>query len=122
MNKLFASIALLALLAVGRGAGAAEAVGWITHLDQESDRVFLDDGRVFGVSEDINFSSLTDRVRVRILYDVIGGDRIATEISLAPRARQNAGMPRSGKAAPTCAGDRQVHPARNLAFPPGASC
>jgi hypothetical protein len=88
MNKLIASVALLAILAMGHGADAAEAIGWITHLDQETDQIALDDGRIFGVSDEINFSSLTDGVKVRIRYDAIDGDKIATEILLAPEAPQ----------------------------------
>ncbi len=116
MSKLYASIALLALLAIGRGAGAAEATGWITHLDQEADQIVLDDGRNFFVSEEINFSSLKDGVKVRILYDAIGGDKIATEISLAPET------PQSGKAAPLCAGDRKGPLAMHSPIPPTAFC
>ena len=122
MSKLYASIALLALLAIGRGAGAAEATGWITHLDQEADQIVLDDGRSFLVSEEINFSSLKDGVKVRIRYDAIGGDKIVTEISLAPEAPQNAEMPQSGKAPPLCAGDRMGPLARHSPIPPTAFC
>ena len=86
MSKLIASMALLVMLAVGRGADAAEITGWITHLDEESDRIVLDDGQNFGVSDEINFSSLRDGVRVRILYDAIDGDKIATDILLSPEA------------------------------------
>jgi hypothetical protein len=55
MSKLIASVALLAILAVGRGAGAAEATGWITLLDREADRFVMDDGLIFAVSEELNF-------------------------------------------------------------------
>ena len=55
MSKLIASVALLAILAVGRGAGAAEATGWITLLDREADRFVMDDGLIFAVSEELIF-------------------------------------------------------------------
>ncbi len=122
MSKVFASMALLALLALGRGAGAAEATGWITHLDQEADQIILDDGRNFAVSEEINFSSLKDGVKVWIRFDAIDGDKIATEILLAPEAPQSAETPQLGKAAPMCAGDRQDHMTRNLSISPSAFC
>ncbi len=122
MNKLIASIALLALVTVGRGTGAAEATGWITHLDQEVDRIVLDDGRNFTVSEEINFSSLKDGVKVRILYDTIDGDKIATEILLSPEAPQSAEMRASGKTTPVCAWDREGQLATTLPIPPSAFC
>ena len=122
MNKLLASVALLALIAVGRGAGAAEATGWITHLDRETDRIILDDGRIFDVSEEINFSSLRDGVRVKVLFDAIGGDKIATEILLAPEAPQNAELPQSGKTTPVCARDRIKPLAMTLLSSPSAVC
>ncbi len=103
MSRLVASVALLALLAVGRGAGAAEATGWITLLDQEADQIVLDDGRIFAVSEEINFSSLKDGVKVRIHYDAIDGEKIATEILLAPQA------PKAGKMVPLCAREQKEH-------------
>ena len=80
MSKLFASIALLAMLALGRGAGAAEAIGWITFLDHENDKIVMDNGQVFGVSEEINFSALNDRVRVKIVYYQTDGQNIVTDI------------------------------------------
>ena len=93
MSKLIASVALLAILAVGRGAGAAEATGWVTYLDQESELIVLDGGRVFAVSDEINFSSLKDGVKVWIHYDAADGDKIATDILLAPEPPQNAERP-----------------------------
>lgn len=122
MSKLFASMALLALLAVGRGAGAAEATGWITLLDREADQIVLDDGRIFAVSEEINFSSLKDGVKVRISYDAVDGDRIATEILLAPEAPESADGPQSGKAAPFCGGDHKDHMARTMSVPSSSIC
>ena len=122
MNKVLVSMALLALLAAGRAAGAAEATGWITHLDQEGDQIVLDYGRIFAVSEEINFSSLKDGVKVRIRYDAIDGDKIATEILLAPEAPHGADGPQSGKVTPMCAGDQAEHLAGNLPITPGAFC
>lgn len=124
MNKLIASATLLALLAVGRGAGAAEATGWITYLDRETDRIVLDDGRIFGVSEDINFSTLSDGVRVRVLYDAIGGDRIVTEILPAPEAPRpsKAAAPQTAKTTPVCTLDRQENQARTRSVPLNAIC
>jgi len=58
MSKLFASIALLAILAVGRSAGAAEATDWIRLLVREADQFVMDDGQIFAVPEELNFSSL----------------------------------------------------------------
>ena len=95
MNKLCASIALLTMLALGRGAGAAEVLGWITHLDHENDRIVLDNGQIFGVSEEINFSALNDRVRVRIVYDQIDGQKIVTDVFPATET------PAKAKAGPT---------------------
>ncbi|MDA0653644.1 MAG: DUF1344 domain-containing protein [Proteobacteria bacterium] len=124
MSKLLASLALLALLAAGRGAGAAEAeaTGWITHLDHESDQIVLDGGRIFGVSEEINFSSLKDGVRVRIRYDKTGVDKIATEIMLAPEAPHSAVAPRSGTAAPFCAKDHHNDLEGNFTVRPDPFC
>jgi hypothetical protein len=122
MSKLLASLALLALLATGRGAGAAEATGWITHLDHESDQIVLDGGRIFGVSEEINFSSLKDGVRVWLRYDETGVDKFATEIMLAPDAPHSAVAPRSGTAAPFCARDHRKDLAGNFTVRPDPSC
>jgi hypothetical protein len=95
MGKLIASIAILATLAIGRIAGAAEVTGWITHLDQHADQIILDDGRMFGVSDEINFSALKNGVRVRMYYDAVDGARIVTEISPAPISI-NSGSPEAG--------------------------
>ena len=116
MAKIFAAIALLVLLAVGRGAGAAETTGWITHLDQQADQIVLDDGRIFVVSEEINFSSLKDGVKVRIRYDDIGGDRIATEILLAPDA------PQAGQPALHCAPAEKDRMANAMSVPLNTHC
>ena len=72
------------------------------------------------VSEEINFSSLSDGVKVRIRYDAIDGDKIVTEILLAPEAPQNAETPQVEKDPPMCAGDRQDHMARHSPIPPSA--
>ena len=116
MTKLFTSIVLVAVLAVGRSAGAAEATGWITHLDQQADQIALDDGRISVVSDEINFSSLKDGVRVLINYDAVGDVRIATEISLAPRE------PQSEKKAPLCTGDDKDHLTNCSPIPPNVYC
>jgi hypothetical protein len=122
MSKFYASMALLLLLAVGRGAGAAEAIGWITHLDQESDRFILDDGRIFDVSEDISFASLRDGVRVRISYDTFGGGRVANDIVLAPQLPQSAEIPQPGKSLPTCVGDQKDHMTKHVTPSPNSVC
>jgi hypothetical protein len=122
MSKIIASLALLVLLAVGRGADAAEATGWITHLDQQADRIVLDDGRVFTISEEINFSSLKDGVKVWIRYDAINGDKIATEILPAPKAPQSAARPQSGIEVPNCVGDNKKHLTRHSPIPSSAFC
>lgn len=80
MSRTFAAIALLAMVALGRGAAADEAIGWITLLDHENDKIVLDNGQTFGVSEEINFSALNDRVRVKIVYYKIDGQNIVTDI------------------------------------------
>lgn len=122
MSKIFASIALMAMLAVGHGVGAAEAVGWITHIDQEDDRVVLDDGQNFAVSDEINFSSLKNGVRVRIHFDAVEGEKIATEILLMPQAPQGASMPELTNTSPVCAQHQEDHLAKNLPAPTGAFC
>ena len=116
MTRLFASIVLVGVLAVGRIAAAAEATGWITYIDQQSDQIVLDDGRNFGVSEEINFSSLNNGVRVRISFEAVGDARIATEISLAPQG------PQSEKTAPICSGDDKNHLTNYSPVPPNVYC
>lgn len=88
MKKIFVSIALVLALAAARGAAAAEAIGWITFLDYDSDRIYLHDGRSFSVSEEINFSALRGGVRVRLRYETIGNDSTVTDIELAPQKAQ----------------------------------
>lgn len=122
MNKLLASLALLALLATGHGAAAAEATGWISHLDNESDQIVLDDGRIFGASEEINFSSLKYGVKVRLRYDETGGKKMATEIFLAPEAPHSAVTPQTEKAAPLCARGHQQELAGNFTVRPDPFC
>ena len=116
MNRIIASATLLALLAVGRGGLAAEATGWIIELDKESDRLTLDDGQKYGVSEDINFGSLKDGVRVRIQYSAYGKERTVTDIELAP------GEHPPGSGVPLC--DRSQSKSRNISKPAtaGAVC
>lgn len=116
MNQVIGSVALLALLVAGRGGIAAEATGWIIELDQNSDRLTLDDGWIYAVSEDINFASLKDGVRVRIQYSAHGSERTVTDIELAPDA------PLSGIGLPLCDG-RQSKPKDNAKHPSaGAVC
>lgn len=123
MNKLFAAVALLALLSAGRAAAAAEAVGWITELDNQSDRIILDDGRSFNVSEEINFSSLRDGVRVRLYYDTFGDQKVVTDIAPAPEMPQEVQLPHFEDTTPTCGGGfPKKHWASNLTVSPGARC
>jgi hypothetical protein len=107
MTRLFAFIGLLALLAVGRVAGAAEATGWITLLDQDSDRFYLDDGRVFGISEDINFSALKNGIRVKLYFETYGRNRIVNDIELAPADAPVLAAPQT-KAVPHCPDSRKA--------------
>ena len=122
MNKLCAAVALLALLSAGRGAGAAEAVGWITKLDGQSDRIILDDGRAFNVSEEINFSTLRDGVRVRLYYETFGDQKVVTDIAPAPEMPQKAQLPRPRTEKPACGGYRMNRWAKNLTVPPDIRC
>ena len=122
MGKLLTSLAVLALLVIGRGAAAGEAVGWITQVDRDSDRIFLDNGQIFGVSEDINIGSLTEGVRVVIYFDQIGREKIATDIDLAPQGAQSAEFPRSNEASDDCGSHRKDAHARTLSVPPGHAC
>jgi hypothetical protein len=122
MSKFYASLALWVLLTASGGAIAAEATGWITHLDQETDQIVLDDGRIFAISDEINFSSLKDGVKVRIHYDAIGDVKVAREIMLAPQAPQSAEFPKHGNAPPICVGDQKDHMAGRITAAPDAVC
>ena len=83
MRRLIAAAALFAIAIAGRGATAAETIGWITFLDQQTDQIVLDNGQNFSVSDAINFSSLRNGVKVWIRYVSIDGDKVATEIAPA---------------------------------------
>lgn len=107
MKKFFAPqafiMAILALLVVGRGAGASEAIGWITLLDEEDDQIVLDSGRTFALSDDINFSSLADGRRVRVTYETIGGVPTVTGIVQLPSQTNQADAPSLDGPVPVCA-------------------
>lgn len=102
MNKILASMALLALLVVGRAAAASEAVGWITILDEQNDQIVLDNGLTFALSDEISFSSLADNRRVRVTYETIGGIPTVTGVKLLPAEAHQAESPSLDGPIPVC--------------------
>lgn len=122
MSKLIASVAILAALAIGRIAGAAEATGWITHLDREVEKIVLDDGRIFVVSDELNFSSLRDGVKVQIRYNAIEGDKIATEILLLPEEPKGFGPQSSRSELKFCTPQDHSTPVRKVEEITSAIC
>ena len=80
MRTLLASSASLAMLFWAATAGGQEIEASISKIDRQSDRIILNDGRSYRVSDDIALESLSEGVEVRITFRTMRGERVATDV------------------------------------------
>ena len=88
MRILFASLAATAIWLAASTASGQEVNASITKIDHKSDRIILDNGQSFDVSEDIAIESLSEGVEVRITYRDEDGKRIAVGIAAVDSGQQ----------------------------------
>lgn len=80
MRTLLASSASLAMLFWAAAAGGQEIEASISKIDRQSDRIILNDGRSYRVSDDIALESLSEGIEVRITFRTMRGERVATDV------------------------------------------
>lgn len=71
------------------------AIGWIVGLDDLTDEIFLDDGKVFVVAPHVNFEMLAPGLRVKLMFQSTpSGRKVQQILPVAPS--QSPAQPISG--------------------------
>ncbi len=82
MKKLAFLIAAL-LFALPHTAMADDATGKIVSIDEGDQSLKLDDGNVYKLPGEFDYSVITPDMKVMIVYDVSGEDKMVTDIEKA---------------------------------------
>ncbi|WP_420959763.1 DUF1344 domain-containing protein [Brucella sp. IR073] len=72
---LFVFVSLFSTIAM-----ADDAQGKITHIDEESNTITLDDGNVYKLPGEFDYSAINEGMKVALSYDVVDKDRFITDI------------------------------------------
>ncbi len=80
MNKLIASLAVLALMT--SAAMAATVSGIVKQVDPKTDSITLEDGKTFTLGEAVEGDSLKPGQRITVTYDVKAGKMVASKIEV----------------------------------------
>jgi len=75
LGSLFSTVAL-----------ADDAEGKITKIDEDNDTITLDDGKVYKLPGEFDYSAINEGMKVMISYDVVDQDRFITNIEEAEDA------------------------------------
>ena len=82
MKKLAFLIAAL-VFALPHTAAADEAQGKVVSVDEETQTLKLDDGNTYKLPGEFDYSILTKDLKVVVVFDVEGSDKIVTDIEKA---------------------------------------
>ncbi|MCB1407402.1 MAG: DUF1344 domain-containing protein [Rhodobacteraceae bacterium] len=77
-----ASLAALFLSFIGVPAMAEVTGGTITKVDAESLTITLDDGSVYKLNNEFDFSALKAGQEVQIAYDEVNGENVVTDMDI----------------------------------------
>ena len=82
MNRTFAALAAVALLASAGAAYAAEASGAVATVDSEKRMITLEDGTAFTVQEGVAMEGLQPGTEVTVSYEESDGKNVATDVQM----------------------------------------
>ncbi len=82
MKKLAFLIAAL-LFALPHTAQADDATGKIVSIDENDQSLKLDDGNVYKLPGEFDYSVIAPDMKVMVVYDISGEDKIVTDIEKA---------------------------------------
>ncbi len=83
MLKNFLFLIAAMLFALPNTALADEAEGKITSIDETSQTLKLDDGSVYKLPGEFDYSVIETDMKVTIVFDMSGDDKMVTDIELA---------------------------------------
>ncbi len=82
MKKLAFLIAAL-VFALPHTAQADEATGKIVSIDEDTQSVKLDDGNVYKLPGEFDYTAISKDMKVLLVYDVTGKEKLVTDVELA---------------------------------------
>ena len=75
--------ALIAAVAFGGTALAAEAEGQIQSIDKDSSTITLDDGKSYKLPGEFDVEALKEGMDILIAYDTVAGENLITDMELS---------------------------------------